>query len=400
MQILLLPNSYPPRLGGLETVAHTLARHLVSSGHQVQVVTQRYPRSLPARDVIDGVPVQRWLLLELDLGNLRRGRADLFLASLLAAPLARWRLARLTASFQPSVVNVHFPDHQTPLVLWLRRRRSFRLVVSLHGDELLRWIRQDTGQRTKDRAFQRLQTILRQADAVTACSRYLLDQAIGLEPAVTAKGQVIHNGIDLVRFQDRTIFRHPRPYLLAFGRLSRVKGFDLLLEAWARLAADYLDLDLLIAGDGEECAALRSQAECLGLAGRVCFTGRLDPEGVVHLLNGSEFVVVPSRNETFGISALEAMAAGKPLVATQVGGVPEFITGPANQLVPATVEGLVQGLNTLLAQPPAVLAQWGRINRSTAAAFAWERVADSYLQILTPPELVRHVEPGGSDLPC
>src|SRR3954451_16666140 len=98
MRILLLSNSYPPVLGGLQTVAHAVARHLVGRGHQVQVVTNRYPRSLPEYEVIDGVPVHRWLFLTPRWTTLRQGRADLLLASLYCYPSTRRRLVSLARS--------------------------------------------------------------------------------------------------------------------------------------------------------------------------------------------------------------------------------------------------------------------------------------------------------------
>lgn len=379
MRVLILTASYPPVLGGLQTVAHSLAMGLIAYGHQIQVVTQRWPRPLRGSEVIDGVPIMRWQNIEPSMMDLRRGRVDLFLASLVFSPLFRYRLGRLVWSFQPTVVNVHFPDSQIHHVLWLKRKRPFRLVVSLHGHDILRW---DGAPRT-ERA-RGLRTLLRVADAVTACSGFLLEKAVQLEPAVASKGHVIHNGIDLERFKDRSVFPHPRPYVLAFGRLTHEKGFDLLIDAWKRVAADYPGFDLILAGDGEERGALAARAERLGLANRVRFTGRVDPAGVVHLLNGCRLVVVPSREEPFGITALEAMAAGKPVVATRVGGLPEFVPEPPNRLVSPTVDGLVEGLCGLVDQPETARLTTDRANRDHAARFTWSRALSEYLRVLEP----------------
>src|SRR5262245_14940853 len=95
MKVLLLPSSYVPVLGGLQTVAHELARQLLAQGHEVRVVTNRYPRRLPASETVDGVPVERWSFLRPAWGQLRHGRPDLFLASLYYYPTVRTRLARL-----------------------------------------------------------------------------------------------------------------------------------------------------------------------------------------------------------------------------------------------------------------------------------------------------------------
>src|SRR5690606_37416515 len=110
------------------------------------------------------------------------------------------------------------------------------------------------------------------------------------------------------------------------------------LEAWATTTAR-VQIDLLIAGDGEEKESLISKTQKLGLAGNIHFVGRASSDQVVQLLNGCRFVVVPSRQEPFGIVALEAMAARKPLLATAVGGLVELLEPTSACLVQPTVEG-------------------------------------------------------------
>src|SRR5215470_4235951 len=314
MRILLVPSTYPPALGGVQTVTHNLAKHLVQRGHEVQVVTNRYPRSLPAQETLDGISVRRLLFLVPNLNSLRQRRGDLFLASFYFYPLSLWGLRNLISTFRPDVVNVHFPSHQTHFVLALRQWFDFRLVVSLHGNDIDRVTLNGSisNNKTQDSvATRRLQLVLSEADAVTACSKALIDKAIRLEPSIAKKGQVINNGIDLQRFLDKASYPHPRPYALAFGRLTHQKGFDMLLEAFAQAESESRGVDLIIAGEGEQHNALTQRAKQLGLTSRVHFLGRATPEKVVRLLNGSSFVVVPSRSESFGIAALESLAAGK-----------------------------------------------------------------------------------------
>jgi glycogen(starch) synthase len=372
MRVLLISNTYAPVLGGVQTVTHNLAQHLLKSGHQVQVVTNRYPRSLAAEEMLDGVSIRRLLLLSPNIDSLQRRRPDLFLASFYCYPRSLWRLRNLMRSFRPEVVNVHFPDHQIRFVLALRRRFSFRLVVSLHGDDIERVRSSDSAKGcdgSKDLvATKRLRLILREANAVTACSQHLLDQAILVEPSIAGKGHVIHNGIDPERFTNKSVHFHPRSYVLAFGRLTHKKGFDLLLQAFAQAgSAATQEIDLIIAGEGEERNALERQAEQLALRSKVHFLGRATPKEVVQLLNGSLFVVIPSRWEPFGIVALEALAAGKPVLATKTGGLAEFLTEfkarseqatnspfasvPAVTLVDPNVEELATGLGQMFELP-------------------------------------------------
>src|SRR5438046_9120576 len=99
MRVLLLPNSYPPVLGGLQTVAQMLAQYLCRQGHGVQVVTNRYPRCLQDEEMRDGVRVCRWLLLSPRVSHLRRGRPELFVASLYHYPSTLVRFMRLMETF-------------------------------------------------------------------------------------------------------------------------------------------------------------------------------------------------------------------------------------------------------------------------------------------------------------
>jgi len=353
MRILLIPNTYAPVLGGVQTVTHNLAQHLLNNGHQVQVVTNRYPRSLAARETLDAVSIDRLLLLSPETTHLHRRRPDLFLSSLYFYPRSLWRLRNLMRSFRPDVVNVHFPDHQIRFVLALHRRFKFRLVVSLHGHDVERV--SDWNASKHSATARRLQSILREADAVTACSRHLLDQAVQVEPSIANKGHVIHNGIDPKRFIDRSSYVHPRPYAFAFGRLTYKKGFDMLLDAFAQAKSVAQEIDLIIAGEGEEHKALELRAQQLGLRSRVHFPGRATETEVIRLLNGSLFVVVPSRCEPFGIVALEALAAGKPVLATKTGGLAEFLTefsnGAVVTLVDPNVEKLTAGLLQMFELP-------------------------------------------------
>lgn len=384
----MMPASYLPVVGGLQTVTHALARGLQTHGQAVQVVTNRYPRSLPPHEMIDRVSVRRLHFLKATIEDVRRKRLDLFFASLYCSPAANNTLERLMQSFRPDVVNVHYPDGQIPFVLRLRERFDFRLVVSLHGYDVERFMNSSTGNGAAQRGFDSFITLLKQADCVTACSQYLLDNIVKLESSVSRKASVIHNGIDPRRFQTKSKYSHPRPFVLAFGRLTHAKGFDLLLEAFGRIASTAGEPDLLIAGDGELRKCLEHQVERLNLHGRVHFVGSQAPDQIVELLNASLFVVVPSRVEAFGIAALEGMAAGKPVLATRVGGLPEFLPESGNKIVEPSVEGLTAGMNEWLSCREGLSAR-GLINRKIAANYKWARTVELYLQEYQAPQAER-----------
>lgn len=372
MRILLFPSSYPPRYGGLESVVRALAKRLREEGHAVRVLTPRYPRSLARRESIDGVDIDRLFMIPPGFDLLRRRRPDLFLASLLLYPLTLLQMALLMRSFRPDIVNVHFPDAQVPFLLKIRGCFRFRLIASLHGDEITRWPAAGSPP-------PRLLELLRSADGITACSSWLRAAAARLDPALAGKIRVVHNGIEMEPFRRGTVRARARPYLLAFGRFTVKKGFDLLLRAFEPIAASFPGVDLVIAGDGEDRRLLESLRDSLGLKGRVEFPGYASARELAALLDGCEFAVVPSREESFGLSALEAMAAGKFLLASRIGGLTEFIDESMNRLVEPTVEGLAAGIRESLERLDQVKAS-GRGNRRVALAHTAKTMTAGYLE--------------------
>jgi glycogen(starch) synthase len=390
-RILMFSGSYLPVCGGVQTVTHNLTKQLLTRGHNLRVITNRYPIDLPPRENFDGVLVDRVLLLKPSLDHLRRGRPDLFAASFFYGPTGHWRLTNLFKAFRPDVVNVHFPDNQVEAMLSLRERFNFRLVVSLHGYDVQRFTNGKNGTlsaKSEAAAFTRLRKLLKSAEAITAVSDDLLRKAIDLEPSIRAKAQPIPNAVDTARFVNASIHQHTRPYLLALGRLVRGKGFDLLVDAFAQCDFENRP-DLLIAGSGEELDTLKQQVQRLRLTDAVRFIGPATPAQVASLMKGSLAVVVPSRNESFGIVALEALAAGKPVVATRTGGLQELLNDIASDyggaasrpkifLVDPTIDGIAGGIRDLLQRDNAA----PQVSPAIPERYTWKHVAERYEQVL------------------
>jgi glycosyltransferase involved in cell wall biosynthesis len=169
----------------------------------------------------------------------------------------------------------------------------------------------------------------------------------------------------------------PPPTLLYLGRLQRgAKGLDLLLDALRHLG-DLSDLRLIIAGDGPYRAELMATVDRLGLADRVDLIGRAEGERKWELLRSSSIVVIPSRFESFGLVAIEALAAAVPVIAFALPSLQEIITPQWGVLVPPfdTVL-LADAIRSLLADPVrrramAVAAQ------ERAAFFTWDSAASA-----------------------
>ena len=172
---------------------------------------------------------------------------------------------------------------------------------------------------------------------------------------------VIPFGVETCRFGDggmtSEVVLGLREELPVIGTVCRLvepkKGLRFLLEAMGHLEREAAKpvCQLLIVGEGPAEEALRSLSERLGIAPRVIFSGRR--RDIPQLLSLMDIFVLPSLYEGFGIAILEAMAAGKPVVATTVGGLPEFVVEGENGFLvpPGDSVGLAAAIRHLLAQP-------------------------------------------------
>jgi glycogen synthase len=377
MHILLIPSSYAPKVGGLETAVAQLGAELLRRGHMVSIITNRYPRALPAFERIDGVEVHRILMPNFMPGWDQLPRLPKYLAGLALAPIQMARLAGLIQAIDPTLINVHYlgtPAIYTCVANWLRP--AHRLVLSVHGSDLT-----TTPYPTGNPALSRYAVGVAQVS--TACSA---NQAVFLRQMMGTAwdGQVVitGNGVAPDELQTDERFDHPRPYLFAAARFIPKKGLDVLIRAMRQIDAAGLDVDLILAGSGPEEAALRSLAGELGLEQRVRFWGTASRREIAALLNGCALFVLPSLWEAFGIASLEAMVCGKAVVASDCGGIPEVVRdGETGLLVPpGDAVALSQAITTLLHDDTRREA-FGRRGRAIALGeWSWSAVADRYLQ--------------------
>lgn len=192
---------------------------------------------------------------------------------------------------------------------------------------------------------------------------------------------IIPNGIDaripppsLPAPQDRRI------RVLFVGKLEKVKGPDLLLSALDALKDGGVEVDLSIAGSGSMEAELRERAGDLK-PHRTTFHGFRYGADLMDLYDSADIVVVPSRFESFPFVILEAMVAGRPIIATAVGGVPEVIRVPRNGLlVDPDPEALAQAIR-VLANDPELRASMHKANCADVRQYSWESVVGRYLDV-------------------
>jgi len=200
---------------------------------------------------------------------------------------------------------------------------------------------------------------------------------------------VIAISASLARFTEEVVGRRPRvvrygltpgsaadgetcarSHLLAVGRLERQKGFDVLLDAMPAVLAAHPAARLTIVGEGRERARLEQRIRRLGLEGSVELAGWREDVG--ELLRGATLLVHPSRWEGFGLVLLEAMSAGTPVVATDVGAIPEVVQRDATGLIvpPSDPAAIAEAVTRLLSEPEVARAMGRRGRRRVTEVFA------------------------------
>jgi glycosyltransferase involved in cell wall biosynthesis len=345
--------------GGLERVVLDLVREETARGQRADVICLERPGTLAPRVAALGARV---LCVQKRPGK---------------RPGAIGRLAAVLRELGPDVVHSHQIGalfYAGPAARWAR------VPVTVHSEH---------GRHYTDRWQTR---VLGRLSALHAARFFCVsaDIAAGVVSHRVARRDKVHvvpNGIDTSRFAGdrgdassrRAIGIPPGARVVGtVGRLSPVKRQDLLIRAFARSLASVPDAHLLVVGDGPLMGELRDLAASLGIEDRVHFVGyQAEPET---LLGAMDLFALTSRSEGMPLVVLEAWAAGLPVIASRVGGLPEMLgDGQAGVLFESGDEAaLAAALCELLAAPGA-LERMGQAGRSKVLArFDARQMADDY----------------------
>lgn len=366
MNIAIVASDYAPTIGGVQTAVRNIARNAIARGHTVIILSSLPARNVPAREIVDGVPVYRFAW----------GRRPLWSLPLRAAQTLTG-MARVIRAFKPDLVYVHFLTINALYVLLLHYVLRFKLVVSARGNDI-----QGIPLRSRLQRWM-LARLFARANAIVFCSSYVQRDAVPYLKHASPRAYVgvVGDGFDPDEFREPRSYAYPTPYILAMGRLVHKKGFDLLMRAFARIADEFPRVHLLIAGDGEERVALENLIDELGMRERIVLLGFAERAKSIALFWGCEFFVLSSRLEPFGIVVAEAMAAHKAVLATKSGGVIDLVQDGVNGLlVEPEMNALADGMRRLLAHPDDTRAMGERAHQ-TIQRHTWSAVTDEFLRV-------------------
>jgi glycosyltransferase involved in cell wall biosynthesis len=363
MKICFYTSTALPKRGGQEAVVDRLARQFLELGHQVVVLAPRPRRPLKADDRGSPYPVVRHPRFY----------------SMRLVNWYRWFLLRLLHGGGFDVLHCHGIYPPGYIAAFCRERISLPIALTSHGSI--------NGARADTRWGRRNIQALTAADGLVALSALIETNYRRLCPTASLIVR-IPNGVDLT---PGTACQRPPGldptidsgnYLLFLGRLHRRKGVDRLLRAFA-LASGVKPFQLVLAGQGNQEQSLRTSVRELGLDNSVRFVGWVEGEMKAYLLQNALCTVVPSRwPEAFPLVVLESYAAGRPVLASAVGGLKELVVaGETGLLVePESVTGWAQAIRQLFHEPHRADLLGKQANR-WVQNYSWKAVAERHIEL-------------------
>ena len=362
--------------GGVETNVREVTRRLRAAGEDVEVYASdlydegRWERRSNYAPVVDGVPVHRFAI---------RKR----LVPGLTMPMMVGLIDALSES-GADVIHAH--SHRYGHVLEaaaVAERLGIPLVVSTHYHPA------DRREPPLKRGLLRIQDVVFGMTAYRVAKALVVqtdrEAALVREFAPSRKLRTIAPGIDLSAWSTPEGDRPeglglPDEYFLFVGRVASNKGLPTLLEAIARLDANSRRPLVLMGRDWGERSRLEARARELGILDFVRFLGHVDsPTAYRGVIRRARALVLPSEWEAFGLVLLEAMAAGTPIVATAVGGVPDVLEGGrAGRLVPyGDSAALAEALRSVVANPTET-ERLRAVARTRVLGFDWSVTVDRH----------------------
>lgn len=370
MRVCLISKQFNPSGGGSERYAHALANALARRGHHVDVFTLGTPESLANVSVHDQVSVTFVA---------RRHRPLVTFETMYYSLLSRRainfdRYDVLHGTLMPA----------SPIALTIRPP-STPLIVTSHGTSIGEVRSHKLELPTdylKKLVFHPMNVLMDVATAprvtrVIAISSVAERELLRWYPVDEDALVHVPHGVDAERFHPGCR-RHPavctdRFTLLHIGRLVSRKHVNLALKALAVLDRD--DVELLVAGTGPHCSRLEARSEQLGVSDQTSFLGFVPDEKLPSLYASSNAVLFLSRYEGFGLTFLESMAAGTPVIGTPVGGFPDVVTDGEDGLVVDRDATEVAEAIGRLADTPELTMEMGEDARAVARKRTWDTVA-------------------------
>ncbi len=321
---------FPPHLGGISSYTYLLSKELVNRGDEVYVLT--YPHENIRN--IENIPVFTAPTL-----NIKGIRGFLFSIS------ATFKLLRMVRKYKIDLIHAHYVMPPGLIAVICSIFSGTKTAITIHGSDIFVLARKPILKSV-------IRFILKRSDYVFVVSDSLKENVLklGIE-GLEEKLSVTYNSVDMERFRpdqastfkEEVNINPQKPVVLFVGNLVWQKGVEYLIRAKEFMNTD---AEIVIVGGGPLLEEFKGIVEFEKMEG-ITFTGSRND--IENIMPAADVVVVPSVSESFGIVILEAMASGKPVVATNVGGIPEVVNKETGILVnPEDPVGLAEAVDKIL----------------------------------------------------
>jgi glycosyltransferase involved in cell wall biosynthesis len=351
MKILMATPYFHPRIGGLELYAEQIARGLAARGHEIHIVT-----SGASRESVTYAGL-----------TIHRLPVAFMLSQTPIHPGWAWHLRKLIHTLQPDLINVHAPVPSMALMAAMAAGRT-PVVTTYHAGSMKK------GRFVLDLMIAAYETrmlpwLLRRSDAIICSSGFVEEKF--LHPWRT-KTSVITPGVDAARFS-------PSPESVVKGRLLFVgnfsdprKGLDILLRAAGTLS----DVTLRVIGEGRPV-----------VQERVTYLGTQSPDEVAREMAAADVLILPSvtEAESFGMVLLEAMSSGRPVIGSEIGGIPYLVSHGQDGLLvpPGDAQALATAIRTLVGDRELNHQLATHARQKAATQYDWHSRISATEQVLT-----------------
>ncbi|MBQ6512042.1 glycosyltransferase family 4 protein [Methanobrevibacter sp.] len=327
---IAMVGQFPPHFGGVGVHIHTLSKELVKQGHEVYVIT--YPHK-EIKD-IDGIHVIGTKGL-----NIPGVRGLMFKLN------AKNALKDLIQKEDIDIIHGHYLFPAGAAAVEVGNKHNIKTYVTAHGSDMFELYKRQPFMRSP------IKKVLKNADGVFAVSNALKHEIIATGVrGIANKTKLSWNSVDIDKFSNKEndSFKQEyklfdKPIVLFVGNLIKRKNVDSLLEAKKIANSDYY---LVIVGDGPLFKKLKKKAEEEDIRD-VIFTGsRNDVEDIIP---SCDILILPSFSESFGLVLIEALACGKPVIGSDVGGISEIINNDVGLLVnPNKISSIADAIDNLV----------------------------------------------------
>ncbi|MBD7935856.1 MULTISPECIES: glycosyltransferase family 4 protein [Cytobacillus] len=374
--ILLLTWEYPPYIvGGLGRHVSELAKSLAQEKVSVHVLTVKRQTIDEAFEVQNNVVIHRVAPLM---------RTDSFLHWVASVNLAMEEKAREVIK-ENGIDLIHAHDWIVAACsIILKKAMDIPLIATIHSTEAGR----HNGIYTERQSFidRQEKLLMASADHLVVCSHFMKNELLYKYEQPSSTLSIIPNGVSEPMKKDKNLHSHftqDRPYLFSMGRMVEEKGFDILIVLAERLKKKNTNLKIIIAGQGPLLSYYRQKVHAKQIDEWIQFIGFVNDDERDIWMEYASLAIFPSLYEPFGMVALEAMAAGLPVLLAKTGGLIEIIIENESGLFfdPVDVVNLEKKIDCLLSKPNFRNQIVSAAQKRIKTEFSWGTVAKQTLKV-------------------